>query len=274
MIRIFDKSTINKFIVKYLSKAKRGFISKVPIWQIVNAILYKFKSGVQWALLPVKSLITKGQLKYGAIYHHFRKWTLDGSWQRAWQALLKQYRHLLDLSIALFDGTHTIAKRGGGKVSYQSRKRNKTTNTLWLVDRQGMVVSFVPPLSGKHNDIFAIEKHLEIIVAQLNKSAISVDGLFLNADAGFDSKAFRAACNRFGIIPNVPRNVRRTKHLGDDDTYFDDQMYEERFIIERSNAWMDFNRTFLIRFDTSIESWITWHYIFSIVQWTRFITKV
>jgi len=177
---------------------------------------------------------------------------------------------LLNLSLALFDGTHTIAKKGGGKVSYQGRKKNKTTNTLWLVDRQGMVVSFVPPLSGKHNDIFAIEKHLEIIVAQLKKSAISVDGLFLNADAGFDSKAFRAVCKRFRIIPNVPRNARRTKHLTDDDAYFDEQMYEERFVIERSNAWMDFNRTFLIRFDTSIESWVTWDF----VAWLNFIRKI
>ena len=274
MIRILSKSTINKFIVKYLSKAKRGYVCKVPLWQIVNAILYKFKTGVQWSLLPVKSLISKGELKYGAIYHHFRKWTLDGSWQRVWQTLLEKYRQLLDLSLAFFDGSHTLAKRGGFRVSYQRRKKAKTTNTLWLTDRQGLVVSFVPPLSGRNNDHFEIENHLESLVDQLEKSNISVDGLFLNADAGFDTELFRTCCDRFGIIPNVPRNARRARHLKDDDTYFDPLMYKQRFVIERSNAWMDYNRSFLIRFDTSIESWTAWHFIFSIVQWTKFILKV
>ena len=274
MIRILDKSTINKFIVKYLSIAKRGYISKVPLWQIVNAILYKFKSGVHWALLPVNSLITKGKLKYGAIYHHFRKWTLDGSWALVWQKLLEKYRYLLDLSIAFFDGTHTLAKRGGQKVSYQARKKAKTTNTLWLTDTQGLVVCFIPPLSGKNNDVFEVEKHLETLVNQLKKSMIQVDGLFLNADAGFDNDLFRSTCYRFGIIPNIPRNARRARYLKDDDTYFDPLMYKQRFVIERSNAWMDHNRSFLIRFDTSIESWTAWHYIFSIVQWTKFILKV
>ena len=274
MIRIFDKSTINKLIVKYLSRAKRGYVCKVPLWQIVNAILYKFKSGVHWSLLPVKSLISRGKLKYGAIYHHFRKWTLDGSWQRVWQQLLSKYRHLLDLSLAFFDGTHTLSKRGGQKVSYQRRKRSKTTNTLWLTDTQGLVVSFVPPLSGKNNDLFDIESHLEILADQLKKSCIELNGLFLNADAGFDSELFRNTCDRLGIIPNVPRNARRARHLREDDTYFDSLMYKQRFVVERSNAWMDFNRTFLTRFDTSIESWTAWHYIFSIVQWTKFILKV
>lgn len=274
MIRILDKSTLNAFIVKYLSKAKRGYVCKVPLWQIVNAILYKFKTGVHWSLLPVKSLITNSCLKYGAIFHHFRKWTLDGSWARAWEMLLKQYRHLLDLSLAFFDGSHTTAKRGGQKVSYQGRKKSKTTNTLWLTDRRGMVVGFIPPLSGRHNDLYAIKQHLTAMIVQLKKSNISVDGLFVNADAAFDCQEFRNACDRVGIILNSPRNPRRARLLIDDDTYFDERMYKERFVVERSNAWMDFNRSFLIRFDTSIQSWIAWHYIFSITQWVKLISKV
>ena len=134
---------------------------------------------------------------------------------------------------------------------------------MWLTDTQGLVVSFIPPLSGKNNDVFDIENHLEILAAQLKKSSIELDGLFLNADAGFDTELFRNTCDRLGIIPNVPRNARRARHLKDDDTYFDGLMYKQRFVVERSNAWMDFNRSFLIRFDTSIESWTAWHYHWS-----------
>jgi hypothetical protein len=47
MIKLFDKDTINKYIVPHLSKAKRGYECKAELWEVVNAIFYKFKTGVQ-----------------------------------------------------------------------------------------------------------------------------------------------------------------------------------------------------------------------------------
>ena len=167
MIRIISKGMINRYIVPFLSKAKRGFISKVPLWEIVNAIFYKFRTGTQWKLLPCKSLIRSNKVKYGAIYHHFNKWSKDGSWARAWANLLHKFRHMLDLSLAAFDGTHTLAKRGGQQVRYQGRKKAKTSNTLWLTDRQGNVVGFLPPLAGNHNDLYQLEIRLDQLVDML-----------------------------------------------------------------------------------------------------------
>lgn len=273
MIRIISKGMITRYILPFLSKAKRGYVAKVPLWEIVNAILYKFRSGIQWELLPCKSLIRSDKLKYGAIYHHFNKWSKDGSWKRAWTNLLKRFKHMLDLSLGAIDGTHTLAKRGGQKVSYQSRKKGKTSNTLWLTDRQGNVVGFLPPLAGNHNDLYELDQRLDELVKTLGQSGISVDGLFINADGGFESKAFRRACERHGIILNCPHNKRNTKGLTDDCPYFDELMYEERFVVERTNAWMDAFRSFLLRFDTSISSWTAWHYLFAIQSWLKQIEK-
>ena len=39
-----------------LPLAKRGFQAKVPLEEIVIAVLYKLETGVQWHQLPVKSL--------------------------------------------------------------------------------------------------------------------------------------------------------------------------------------------------------------------------
>ena len=49
MIRILSKSTINKFIVPFLSKAKRGFISKVPLWEIVQCNSIQVQDGYSMA---------------------------------------------------------------------------------------------------------------------------------------------------------------------------------------------------------------------------------
>ena len=43
-------------------------------------------------------------------------------------------------------------------------------------------------------------------------------------------------------------------------------MYKERFVIERTNAWMDSFRSILCRFDTTVSSWKGWNYLtFAIV---------
>lgn len=245
----------------------------MPTWEIVNAILYKFKTGVQWYLLPVNSLIYRSPIKFGAVFHHFRKWVKDGSWQKVQQEIISRYKHLLNLSVALFDGTHSPAKRGGEQVAYQGRKKCKTSNTLWLTDANGLVVGFTLPIAGNHHDIHDIEQRLAYMVEQLARSGIRVDGLFINADAGFDSEAFRDVCFRLGIELNVPGNYRGANQI-DDDTYFDELMYEQRYAVERTNAWQDSYRTLLIRQDTSLGSWTAWHHLFCIHAWIKQLVKL
>lgn len=273
MIRIYSKGIISKYFLPYLSRAQRGYISKVPLWEIVNAVLYKFKSGVQWNLLPCKSLIYSNKIKYGAIYHHFRKWIKDGSWQRAWQGILSNEKAILAMSTVQIDGTHSRAVRGGQQVSYQGRKKSKTSNTVWLTDSVGNAIGFLPPLSGHHNDLYRLVEHMDSQMEILKACGIQVEGLFLNADAGFDSREFRDCCFRHGIILNAPLNRRNSSRL-EEDIIFDELMYQQRFVIERTNAWMDSYRTMLNRFDTTWKSWNAWHYIASISRWINKIEKV
>ena len=108
----------------------------------------------------------------------------------------------------------------------------------------------------------------------LEQCGISVDGLFLNADAGFYSNPLKQLCFKYNIILNVPANKRNSSELEDDDICFDALMYKERFIIERTNAWMDSYRTLLNRFDTTWASWNAWHYIYSIINWAKSLAKV
>jgi hypothetical protein len=78
--------------------------------------------------------------------------------------LLKNTRHLLDLSLDALDGTHSLAKRGGQKVAYQHRRKARTTNSLWLTDRLGNVAAFFPLVSVNHNDLFGLSKQLEDVL--------------------------------------------------------------------------------------------------------------
>ena len=58
----------------YLSIAKRGYASKFDLIEVVNAILYKLKSGCQWRLLPIGHLFTGEGPSWKTVFHHYRKW--------------------------------------------------------------------------------------------------------------------------------------------------------------------------------------------------------
>ena len=63
--------------------------------------------------------------------------------------------------------------------------------------------------------LFDIEVHFEEVTATLEQANISIDGLFLNADAGFDSQKIRDKCEAKGIIENLAEKKRNGGHKQD-----------------------------------------------------------
>ncbi len=59
----------------------------------------------------------------------------------------------------------------------------------FLTDRQGIPLACSEPMAGNHNDLFDIEKTVSKIVDTFLEARIAIAGLFMNADAGLDSKA-------------------------------------------------------------------------------------
>ena len=263
MYQVLDKDIIEREIIPHIPINLKGSSPRVPLVEIVNSILYKLKTGVQWEYLPVESLFRENPLHYKSVFYHYRKWCKEGIWKNCWIQLLVKYKSCLDLSSADLDGSHTTALKGGEQVGYQGRKKRKTTNALFLTDRQGLPLAMSEPVSGNHHDLYDIEVHFEEIISTLEEAEISVDGLFLNADAGFDSEGFRAKCQEKQIIANIDLNKRRGDK--DHDILLDDQLYKERYAIERTNAWMDSFRSLLNRFDVTVTSWKGFNFLAFIV---------
>ncbi len=259
MYKVLDKDTIISKILPHLSIAKRGYVCKADIVEVINCILYKLKTGVQWRLLPVNALFSNVVLSSKTIFYHFRKWCKKGEWKSVWINLLSKHRDKLDMSSVDLDGSHTRAMKGGEAIGYQGRKKTNTTNALYLTDRKGQPLAMSEPISGEHHDLYEIDKSMSGIFDTLRESGIAIDGLFLNADAGFDSKGFRKECKDRGIFPNVCFNKKNKDH--EDDDYIDELLYRERYSIERTNAWLDSFRSILTRHDTTSTSWKAWNYI-------------
>ena len=263
MYFVLSQDTIEREIVLHLPRGKRGPKPRAPLAEIVNSILYKLKTGIQWHLLPVKSLFSESALHYKTIFGYFRQWSKQGVWKTCWVKLLDRHRAEFDLSSVDLDGSHSPALKGREAVAYQGRKKRKTTNALYLTDRQGLPLALSQPVSGNHNDLFEIGERFKELIETLNEARIATQGLFLNADAGFDAQSFRQCCIRYGIIDNIAPNKRNGE--SDEAHYLDEELYRERYAIERTNAWMDSFRSILNRFDTTVSSWKGFNYLAFIV---------
>ena len=227
--------------------------TKVKDYQVVMAILYRLKTGCQWRQLPMKQFFRE-KYSWQSVYYHFQKWSKNGSWESVWNSILKKHKHLLDLSSIQLDGTHTPAKRGGEAVAYQGRKKSKTTNTLIITDSQGIPLACSHPIAGNHNDAFNLVKTFGKMINSIQLADIPVDGLFLNADAGFDTTDFRSYCYANEIFDNIDKN-KRNGDVYESQTVFDELLYKTRFVIERTNAWLDAFKAILIRFETNDLHW-------------------
>jgi len=253
------KEFIETNLVVYLPVPKRGRKPKAELWCYVKAIIHKFKTGTQWSELPVKQFFNI-DISPNAVFKHFNKWSKIGAWKKLWTALLTKNKSKLALSSMQVDGSHTRVHNGGEKVAYQKRKKAKTSNALFFTDSKGIPVAMSQIMKGNHHDSYKIEKNMREMFADLECSKIETNALFLNADAGFDCKGFRQICKDYEVIPNVKHNPRGSK-LSASEYIMDDKLYQERFVIERTNAWLDGFKTLLVRYEKTVQNWKSFHYI-------------
>lgn len=134
------------------------------------------------------------------------------------------------------------------------------------------------PQKGEHHDLFEIQTLFDEICVMLKKANISLNGLFLNADPGFDSNIFRQACEKENIIPNIKLNPRNESSKGmqsyERGTHiFDEELYKDRRVIEHANSWIDGFKALLVRFEFSVKNWMSLHFMAFSVIFIRKINK-
>ena len=170
---VLCKGTIKYSTKPCLSVAKRGFTSKFDLVEVVNIILYKLKTGCQWHLLSVSHLFSGGCPTWNTVFHHYRKWCKADDWQHTFTELVCSSKDKVDLLLAYIDGSHTPAYRGGEHIAEQGWKMCKTTNALYLVDRNGIPLAMSEPQGGNHNDLYEIENHVDELAKQMRRAALT-----------------------------------------------------------------------------------------------------
>ena len=107
--------------------------------EILNAVFYLLKSGCQWRLLP------HDFPRWPTVYHYFRRWRIDGTWERLNRAIHERLRVRLKRdpqpSAGVVDSQSVKSTAVGGEDrGYDGGKKVKGRKRHLLVDTEGFVL--------------------------------------------------------------------------------------------------------------------------------------
>jgi putative transposase len=108
--------------------------------EILNAVFYVLKSGCQWRLL------THDFPRWPTVYHYFKTWRINGTWERINRALRERLRVRLkrdpqpSAGVVDSESVKTTAV-GGEDRGYDGGKKVKGRKRHLLVDTEGFVLT-------------------------------------------------------------------------------------------------------------------------------------